>query len=48
MEHESATTNINQMPIRAECRQRAAESDSTTLRQLFDEVRKCIIFWPTV
>jgi hypothetical protein len=43
-EHESATSNINQMRIRAECRKRAADNDTTTLRQLFDEVRIYQIF----
>jgi len=33
-DHESATSYINQMRIRAECRKRAADNDTTTLRQL--------------
>jgi hypothetical protein len=40
-EHETATLAIiSQMRIRAECRKRAVEGDTNTLRHLFDEVCK--------
>ena len=39
VQHDDVKEDIDRLKISSECRKRAAEDDSHTLRQIFDEVR---------